>query len=217
MVKVKKPNDLIVNFECDYQDFRLSAISAHKDQKYGELPYAYHLAMVESLLCDFDFQEYEYRAAAWLHDVVEDTKVSVASITEVYNLKIARMVWACTGEGHNRKERAECIYKRLKEFPEAAPVKCADRYANMTFSCQTRNLGKLEMYLKEWDTFKANVMPLMLGLGDRRASYMWNVIDDYVAEAKKLYTKLKLLEDAVIKDGKKGDGSGTEAGDSGSV
>ena len=65
------------------------AIKAHGNQKYGKLPYEYHLQQVVSKLMLWrDFNAFpitdEYIAVAWLHDVLEDTDVSCEQIYELY-------------------------------------------------------------------------------------------------------------------------------------
>ena len=74
------------------------AIKAHGDQKYGKHPYSYHLQQVADLVEEIVREEYNpYYAnnlvcAAWLHDVVEDTKVTVKQIEKEFGPTVARMV-----------------------------------------------------------------------------------------------------------------------------
>lgn len=178
-----KLNQLLV-VERDYFDYAMIAIAAHENQKYGQYPYSYHLAMVDNYICDFGFSEHNYRAAAWLHDVIEDTPTTAADVADVFGSEIAMLVWACTGVGINRKERNACIYKRLKHHPDAAPVKCADRYANVKFALKEGSEKKLRMYVDEWPEFRENVMPLMVNKGDHRKSYFFNCLDDLMTKAK---------------------------------
>lgn len=166
-----------VGYTRDWYDFRVFAIASHGDQKYGEYPYSYHLATVECYLLEYGYDEYDYVASGWLHDTLEDTKTTIVNLTDSFNPKVAMMVWACTGTGDTRKERNEIIYENLKGIPEAAPVKVADRLANMKNCYRTKNVEKLEMYCKEWPEFKANVGPLMRG--DKRACLLWNALDDF--------------------------------------
>lgn len=151
-----------LGFEKNHCDFRVYAIRRHGLQLYGsDLPYSYHLAAVESVLNEMGFVNYEYSAAAWLHDIIEDTEATYDEIILGFGGEIAAMVWACTGEGATRKEKVASIFKKLKEFPKAVPVKVADRVANISHSIMTKNKEKIEMYLNEWEDFRKNLEPLM--------------------------------------------------------
>lgn len=175
----------VVSFEKRWTDFRLFAIRRHKDQKYGCWPYSYHLAMVENYLDEFGFSSNEYRAGAWLHDTVEDTETTLDEISHFYGPRIAALVWACTGEGADRKEKNQSIYKKLAQFPDAAPIKVADRFANITNSINEKEgcLKKAKMYVDEWPEFAKNVQPLMETNSQRLC--LWNELCDVVEKAKK--------------------------------
>lgn len=179
---IKMKNMLTV--ERDYFDYAMIAIAAHEDQQYGPYPYSYHLAMVDNYVCEYGFTDHKYRAAAWLHDTVEDTDTTAADIADVFGKEVAMMVWACTGEGLTRKERNACIYKRLPQVPEAAIIKCVDRFCNVKFAIKEKNNDKIKMYLAEWEGFKRVVQPLMVGVGDHRKSYLFNNLDDLMNIAK---------------------------------
>lgn len=167
-----------LKYTKDYADFRLFAIKKHGMQMYEpNLPYSYHLAMVESYIEEYDYTEYEYKAAAWLHDVVEDTKVTIKTVDETFGTRVAALVWACTGVGNNRTERAASIYDKLKKYPDAAPVKVCDRLANMSHGIATNNKTKLDMYKSEWLGFKENVEPLMV---TRRDRILWNCLSNII-------------------------------------
>ena len=192
LFKFSLPSKDDISFEKAWPDFRMFAIRRHGRQMYGEVPYAYHLAMVEAILGDYGFTSHDYQVAAWLHDSVEDTDVTLDMINGLYGGTVVSMVWACTGEGENRKARAESIYKKLEQYPIAAPVKVADRLANTLVSSGKTPLGKeptrqLDMYLAEWDEFKARVSPLM---GDHHNSrLLWDALASTVEEAKEARQK----------------------------
>jgi guanosine-3',5'-bis(diphosphate) 3'-pyrophosphohydrolase len=133
------------------------AVEAHWEQKYGNKPYAYHLSLVY-----VEAKKYiklipaEHRknvlAAAWLHDILEDTCRSYNEIVEVTNVEVADIVYDVTNElGKNRKERAEKTYPKIASNPLALYIKLCDRLPNMRESCGKR-LGK--MYAAEYHDFK---------------------------------------------------------------
>lgn len=179
-------------YEKEYPDFRVLAIDMHGNQRYGSRPYAFHLAQVEAWLNEYNYNEFEYQAAAWLHDTVEDCRgVTPARLSSIFGETVAGIVWACTGEGKNRKERQESIYVKLKKYPTAAPVKLADRICNMYHS-SLESPEKLTMYLGEWETFKENVKPLMQS--DRRDSRMWNDAESVVERLKDEFERKNKLQ-----------------------
>jgi len=129
----------------------LFAIEAHKDTRYGKLPYEYHLRAVVDLLPEW--MPDEVFAAAWLHDTVEDTEVTLHDIRKLFGGRIARLVDAVTDEpGPNRKVRKAGMYKKLSDAPAfARTVKLADRIANMQASIENPKLGA--MYREEFPEF----------------------------------------------------------------
>lgn len=182
-----------ISFDKEWSDFRLFAIRCHDSQKYGDWPYAYHLAMVEHILIEHGFNEYHYQAAGWLHDVLEDTDAVVDKLNQNFGAKVAGIVFACTGEGCNRKARTSSIYSKLEKHPIAAPVKVADRLANTMFSFtnaqHTYNTDKLEMYVNEWDVFKERIMPLMID--SVRGRLLWSELETITEKAKEAIPTLK--------------------------
>lgn len=130
------------------------AIRYHKGQKYGEAPYTYHLDMVCKTLQKYKVTDQDMLAAAWLHDVVEDTEVTIDMVRAEFGDRVADLVWAVTNEaGVNRAARHVRTYQKLKEMQEAVTLKLADRIANVTHSVETKNDGKMKMYAKEWTGF----------------------------------------------------------------
>lgn len=128
---------------------RAFAIEAHKATKYGKLPYEYHLNAVAQIMGDCPE---EGVIAAWLHDVVEDTPVTLHDIRETFGGNIARLVDCVTDDpGKNRKERKAGMYKKLAAGPVLARrVKLADRIANMEASIEG---AMAEVYVNEFYKF----------------------------------------------------------------
>ncbi len=75
-------------------DARSFAIAAHGEQMYGDQPYVFHLDAVVELLAPFGNQA---QIAGYLHDVVEDTDVSLQKVREEFGDRIADCV--CAGHG----------------------------------------------------------------------------------------------------------------------
>jgi (p)ppGpp synthase/HD superfamily hydrolase len=76
---------------ADEERARAFAIAAHGNQRYGEQPYEVHLAAVRQVLFDFGHGG-ELAIAAWLHDTVEDTDVTVEQIELEFGSAVAALV-----------------------------------------------------------------------------------------------------------------------------
>ena len=136
---------------------KLFALQAHRDQKYGEFPYSYHLEKVSENLNKYrpgDLNESCF-VAAWLHDTIEDTEITFQQLFDEFGRTVARIVFACTDEpGANRKERHERTYPKLMAAGrDAIAVKLADRISNVEHSLHY-NHGMFQMYQKEYPDFK---------------------------------------------------------------
>lgn len=132
------------------------AVAAHGPQRYGDRPYHDHLAEVVRVLHDSGYAG-TYEAAGWLHDVVEDTAVELATVADRFGPDVAAMVDAVTGLGATRAERNARIYERIAREPRAAVVKLADRIANV----EAAPVGSdhAARYVREADAFARVIRP----------------------------------------------------------
>ena len=73
---------------------RTWAALRHGDQKYGRLPYCYHLSAVEATVlevCPWRGQQVEtLRTAAWGHDLIEDQGVTERELLDICHCRQAR-------------------------------------------------------------------------------------------------------------------------------
>ena len=121
---------------------------------YDKLPYITHCQSVVDVLLHFNETDKSILAAAYLHDVVEDCEVSLATIEDIFGNKIRDLVWAVTDEpGANRKERKEKTYKKILTVKDAVKIKLADRISNVAHSVFSSNERMFRMYLKEHREF----------------------------------------------------------------
>ena len=145
------------------------ALEAHGDQRYGDGPYSIHLDEVVAILKEFGINEDQTLATAYLHDVLEDTKLGAEAIELGFGEPIKDAVLFCTDEpGANRRERKRATYKRANRAVVAMElnpkpiilerairmgitVKLADRLANLRRSVGT---DLMRMYVKERETFR---------------------------------------------------------------
>lgn len=130
---------------------KLWAIDAHAGQLYGGVPYVIHLAAVETVIVQFLGNDKELRAAAWLHDIVEDVDgVTREDVETEFGARVALAVWAVTGVGANRKERNTNAHEKIRMVGfDAIALKLSDLIANVEAG------GKTGMYRKEHPDFKA--------------------------------------------------------------
>jgi guanosine-3',5'-bis(diphosphate) 3'-pyrophosphohydrolase len=140
-------------------DARAFAIAAHGDQTYGNQPYSFHLDAVVELLAPFGKVA---QIVGYLHDVVEDTAVSIQTVREMFGDRVADCVALVTDEtGANRKERKTRTNAKLVgvsgEKELALVVKAADRLANLQMSARGGPGSKLDMYRREHLAFRQAV------------------------------------------------------------
>lgn len=107
------------------------ATTAHAGQnrKDGKTPYIEHPLRVAGFLWQHGIQDPDIITAALLHDVVEDTRRTIADILEEFGLGVARLVDDLTKEP--RTTRREYVQSFSFAFPEACIIKAADRIDNL--------------------------------------------------------------------------------------
>lgn len=114
---------------------------------------------------------------AYLHDVAEDTPVSIDEIRSEFGMFVADCVALLTDlPGATRKERKAKTYARMSAIQGptelALLVKTADRLANVRSCVADRKQSMWEMYKGEHPTFRAAVH--RQGLCDA----LWIPLDD---------------------------------------
>ena len=134
------------------------AIEAHNktNHLYDGKPYSLHLAMVSMYAMKYiDFlPSKEAREnvlnACWLHDTIEDCRLTYNDILKVAGEDVANIVYAVSNEkGKNRKERANDLYYfGIRSTAWATYVKFCDRLANVKYSKDT-NSKMISVYQKE--------------------------------------------------------------------
>jgi len=138
----------------------------HRNQKYGDLPYESHLENVATLIGlasnRFDLSDEDYDvaiAAAWLHDILEDTEVEPYTIHNEFGYRVYGIVLAVSdpfAPNWTREQKKDHVYKKMQKAERLATmVKLCDRAANVEFGNMTKNEKKLDMYRKEHPEFKS--------------------------------------------------------------
>jgi (p)ppGpp synthase/HD superfamily hydrolase len=149
------------------------AISAHWGQMYGSKPYYFHLDRVAEIAKRYELP-LEIQIAAYLHDVVEDTKVTANEVFEEFGYEIATLVYSVTDEelsdieldhiGDNFKEENHKkqirIAKKVKTYPKIIShpfgvfLKLCDRIANVECSLTSKDTKMIDKYRDEQPEFK---------------------------------------------------------------
>jgi (p)ppGpp synthase/HD superfamily hydrolase len=109
-------------------------------RKYTNAPYIMHPEAVVKLVQTVDWHTHEMVCAAWLHDVLEDTKVQTSDIDRFFGGEIGTMVYRLTDCGHevgNRAKRKAMDRQRLAESSrEVQTIKVADLIDNTPYIVQ---------------------------------------------------------------------------------
>lgn len=121
---------------------------AHREQKYGERPYVVHLADVVARVKTIT-QDPEIIAAAWLHDIIEDTQTTYGDIERQFGKNVADMVWAVTGVGQDRAAKMANAIEKIARTPGAELVKSADRLSNAQASKDEKKMKLYQRYKDE--------------------------------------------------------------------
>lgn len=151
------------------------AAYAHRDQKrkYTGEPYFNHCEEVARLVSTVT-HSLDMIAAAYLHDVVEDTDITIDIIRKIFGVDIARLVWCLTDksrpEDGNRAARKQIDRDFLRSAPnDAKTIKCADLISN-TRSIVERDPKFAKVYLAE----KRLLMPCLVGADER----LWDAANE---------------------------------------
>ena len=109
---------------------RTFAITYHEGQKYGGLPYMEHLRQVATfLILELDITDVDAVAAAYLHDILEDTQCTAALLDREFNQWVTAIVRALTRDPNETSE--DYIIKIHHAGRYAMAVKTADRVCNL--------------------------------------------------------------------------------------
>lgn len=130
------------------------AALAHREQEYNGKPYIEHPARVYHRIWDMGYEDEDIFCVAWLHDVVEDTDVTLEDIREQFGDRVADAVDAISRRRYTKsmgfpytKEPEEQYLARVAANEIASIVKHADMCDNLLM---TRSVGVLEEKAGLW-------------------------------------------------------------------
>lgn len=137
------------------------ALQHHGQQQHGCLDISDHLKAVSELV-RVNFGQSSRKSiinideavsAAWLHDVLEDTNATAASLSKIFPESIVDTVKRLTdSRGKNRRDRHLRTYWNIRDCPVATLIKLCDRHHNQERSL---NYGErwIAMYNQEFERF----------------------------------------------------------------
>lgn len=129
----------------------------HQTRKGTDLPYLQHPVAVAVILARLGFDD-TVLAAAMLHDIVEDTEVTLGSIRAEFGEEVAELVDWCTerkkdSEGAHRpwaERKREQLARLSIAPPQARAVALADNLHNLTSIAVDLDKG-----MAVWERFNA--------------------------------------------------------------
>lgn len=150
---------------------KLFAAAAHsatgQKRKYTGEPYIMHpTEVVDIIERDAVYYTDKQLAAAWLHDVVEDTAVSIELIQQLFGAHVAKLVSQVTDvskptDGNRAARKAIDLAHIAECCPSAATIKVADLISN-TRSIAERDPEFARVYLPE----KREVLKVLVNKAD---------------------------------------------------
>lgn len=127
------------------------------NQLYDGAPYSTHLHAVATQVATFGHlldshaQWDTATAAAYIHDVIEDCRVTYNDVDKVLGQELAELAYVlATPKGRNRAERhCDAYYVEISQNKVATFVKICDRLANVAHSVSQTSSSMLDRYRKE--------------------------------------------------------------------
>lgn len=124
---------------------KLFAFQAHGWQQYGREPYFVHLQSVVDTTIRLGGDDIAEQVA-WLHDVVEDTAVTVEDVLVQFGVVVAVAVQLLSKK---EGEVYENYIASIRRNPIAKLVKIADTLSNLTQSTLQMNHKRIMKYTKQ--------------------------------------------------------------------
>lgn len=175
----------IKNSDCAAEAF---ALERHGKQKHGCLNISDHLRDVaENVRKHYDphinYSDVgEIVAAAWLHDVVEDTATTSDEICDVFGDRVGTLVELLTDKaGKNRVERHLKTYHLIRRDPDATLIKLCDRRHNQARSIEYGERWAI-MYQREYLHLKFALY------NPGQFSPLWEELDEQYKQLEKILT-----------------------------
>jgi hypothetical protein len=155
------------------------AAARHSNQMWGPHPYIEHLVRVatRAQMMWAGPRPDDIVAAAYLHDVLEDTATTPEELTRLFGERVAALVVAVTdAPGRTRRVRHAGTYPKIAAAGDAAVfLKLCDRYVNWR-QCIDSGDSRLRMYRREYGDFRKALRNPAVASPSTLAA--WNDLDD---------------------------------------
>lgn len=154
------------------------AAAQHSMQMWGPHPYIEHLIRVATRARSWSGpRPDDIVAAAYLHDVLEDTNTTPEDLTRLFGERVAALVVAVTdAPGRTRRVRHAGTYPKIAAAGDAAVfLKLCDRYVNWQ-QCIESGDSRLAMYRREYRDFRKALRNPSTASTSTLAA--WNDLDD---------------------------------------
>ena len=137
----------------------LLALTHHSGMMYGDAPYTDHLYEVLKEVSELRPEDNEMQVAALLHDAVEDTTLGLEAIWTRYGDRVTNLIDAVTSCRGSRNDRHKFMIRSLQKYPDAIPLKLADRVCNVRNCWESKNT-LLFAYHREYRDMRTELMPI---------------------------------------------------------
>ena len=174
-----------VRAKIEYSAAGAFALERHGEQDHGCLKIGDHLRdVVDHARKHYDphvnIREIdEVLAAAWLHDIIEDTETTLDEISERFGDSVEEVVSLLTDKGgRNRMERHLRTYHAIRQDNDATLIKLCDRRHNHARSIK-HGEHWMAMYRDEYVYFKFALWT------PHRFKALWEELDNQHEEMKR--------------------------------
>lgn len=165
------------------------AVEAHARQHRDDgAPYVIHpIRMSLSLIRDFGFTSPALICAALLHDVVEDTSVSLEHIKKIFGVTVATHVRDVSDvrpqdetEPQKRKRKQKKLIVLLDKNKGSRIVKCADILDNMrSWPLLTKKNSSFQKLQRWTEEARANALPFAKATDEKMYQEIKRTLDAY--------------------------------------
>jgi (p)ppGpp synthase/HD superfamily hydrolase len=173
-----------IRAKIEYSAAGAFALERHGSQDHGCLKIEDHLRdVVDNVRKHYDphvnlRDPEEIIAAAWLHDIIEDTDTTLEEIEQRFGYGVEEIVSLLTDkEGRNRMERHLKTYHSIRWDNDALLIKLCDRRHNHERSIQ-HGEHWMAMYRDEYTYFKFALWT------PHRFKALWSELDDQYEQMK---------------------------------
>lgn len=165
--------------KLDKKDKTISALElakeSHKDQKRdeGQDYFIHPIRIVNCLIYELDIKDSSLLISALLHDVIEDSEMTLGEINKKFGEKVEELVSKLT-RNKDKETKREKFNKLMKESDEVRLLKAVDWLDNLRSFPYRKDRG--ERYYRHLKEASEMYLPLAQSINNYLASEMKKVI-----------------------------------------